>query len=90
MGNDIIALNSETLNVHLAEAEGIREYHLKFTLPKLNKGEYVVSVAVANGTQLEHVQLCWIDDVLVFRIPERECDLPGFLYIDEGLIEVFK
>lgn len=90
LGNNVIALNSETINVHLAEAEGIREYHLKFALPKLNKGEYVVSVAVANGTQLEHVQLCWIDDALVFRIPARECDVPGFIYIDEGQIEVYK
>lgn len=88
LGNEISSINSEMLDVQLPKANGRIEYQLKFQLPSLNKGVYTMSVAVANGYQEEHVQLCWLDDVWVFRIPEREHDLPGFLYIDKGEITV--
>lgn len=35
-------------------------------LPYLPEGEYVISVAAATGTQLDHVQHCWRHDALVF------------------------
>lgn len=38
-----------------------------FQMPVLPKGDYSVCVAVANGTQEEHVQLHWIHDALVFK-----------------------
>jgi lipopolysaccharide transport system ATP-binding protein len=39
----------------------------EFAMPILPPGEYAVDVAVAEGTQAEHVQHQWAHDVLVFR-----------------------
>ncbi len=86
LGNVILELNSEMLGQSLPNAEGKEEYHIEFVLPPLNKGEYTISVAVAKGYQEDHVQLCWMDDVCVFKVPERQYDLQGFLYLTEGNI----
>lgn len=88
LGNDIIGINSQTLNVELAPAEGKEEYCLKMVLPEINRGEYVVTVAIANGYQNDHVQLCWLDDLLVFRVPPRDYDIPGFIYMTRGDVTV--
>ncbi len=88
LGNDIIDINSELLHIQLPEEEGKVEYRLDFTIPQLNKGVYTISPAVANGFQADHVQLCWLDDAWIFKIPDREFDLAGFLYLDEGTITI--
>ncbi|MCR5219738.1 MAG: ABC transporter ATP-binding protein [bacterium] len=38
-----------------------------FRMPILPSGEYVCAAALAEGTQEEHVQHCWIHDALVFN-----------------------
>ncbi|HAS22544.1 MAG TPA: ABC transporter ATP-binding protein [Idiomarina loihiensis] len=38
---------------------------LKFLMPYLAQGEYVVSLGIASGSQSDHVQHCWIHDALV-------------------------
>ncbi|MDP2370083.1 ABC transporter ATP-binding protein [Rhodoferax sp.] len=38
-----------------------------FEMPRLAKGDYSVTVAVADGTQHEHVQHHWMHDALVFQ-----------------------
>lgn len=45
-----------------------RYYAARFglTLPYLPAGDYVVSVAVASGTQQQHIQHCWRHDGLMF------------------------
>jgi lipopolysaccharide transport system ATP-binding protein len=55
-----------------------------FRMPLLPAGDYVVAASVAEGTQLDHVQLHWVHDALHFRsettsvstglvgIPQRE------------------
>lgn len=88
LGNDIIAINSEMLHMQLPEEDGNVEYKLDFTVPQLNKGTYTISVAVANGFQDDHIQLCWLDDVWIFKVTDREYDVPGFLYLDDGKITV--
>lgn len=88
LGNDIIAINSEMLHIQLPMENGRVRYKLDFTVPQLNRGVYTISAAVANGFQADHVQLCWLDDVWIFKIPDREYDLPGFLYLCEGNITV--
>lgn len=88
LGNDVIAINSEMLHIQLPEESGKVEYRLDFTIPQLNKGVYTISAAVANGFQADHIQLCWLDDVWIFKISDREYDLPGFLYLDNGNITV--
>ena len=88
LGNEIVSLNSEMMNIQLPKGKGKLEYQLKFRIPPLNKGIYTISVAVANGYQEDHVQLCWLDDVWIFRVADRQYDLPVFLYIDQGEIIV--
>jgi lipopolysaccharide transport system ATP-binding protein len=38
-----------------------------FMMPRLASGDYSVSVAIANGTQYDHVQHHWIHDALYFK-----------------------
>lgn len=47
-----------------------KHYRTRFTfiMPYLPEGDYVISVGVASGTQLEHVQHCWRHDALVFSV----------------------
>ena len=56
----------------------------------LNKGEYTISPGLASGFQDSHVQMCWVDDALSFKIPPREFDIPGFFYLNKAEIEVSK
>ena len=89
LGNEIIGINTETLDQTLPAADGKREYIISFLMPVLNKGEYTVTVAIANGYQADHVQMCWMDDVLVYKIADRKHDVPGLLYIENGEVQVF-
>lgn len=90
LGNEIIGINSQTLGIELPVAKERQEYEFTFMLPELNKGEYTISIAIANGYQADHIQMCWLDDALIFRVPERKYDIPGLLYLDKGTINVFK
>lgn len=45
---------------------------LEFMMPVLQPGEYSLSVALAEGTQEDHVQQHWIHDALVFRSAPSE------------------
>jgi lipopolysaccharide transport system ATP-binding protein len=38
-----------------------------FRMPVLPVGDYSVDVAVASGTQAEHVIHCWCHDALIFK-----------------------
>jgi lipopolysaccharide transport system ATP-binding protein len=39
----------------------------RFRMPVLPAGDYSITVAIADGTQDDHVQLQWVHDALVFR-----------------------
>lgn len=52
----------------LAVAAGARiETRFTFAVPILASGDYAIDVAVADGTQLDHVQHHWIHEAVVFR-----------------------
>jgi len=40
---------------------------LRFIMPVLQPGDYSISIALAEGTQQEHIQHHWIHDALVFK-----------------------
>lgn len=42
--------------------------HFRFQMPYLPAGDYSVNVAIANGTQTNHVQHHWMDDARFFRV----------------------
>lgn len=88
LGNEVIGINSETIGNSLPQAYNRQEYILSFRMPELNQGEYTVSIAIADGYQADHVQMCWLDDALVFRIKERKYDIPGMLYIEDGNVQI--
>lgn len=39
----------------------------EYTMPLLPKGKYSITAGIANGTQLEHVQLQWLTEALIFE-----------------------
>lgn len=88
LGNVVMEMNSEMLHQSLPKGEKCVLYQLKFQIPYLNQGEYTISAAVANGYQEDHIQLCWLDDVWVFKIADREFELQGFLYLNQGEVTV--
>ncbi|MBD3768324.1 MAG: ABC transporter ATP-binding protein, partial [Gammaproteobacteria bacterium] len=52
--------------VSCSDGDGLEaEFH--FLMPRLASGDYSVLVAIANGTQSDHVQHHWIHDALYFR-----------------------
>lgn len=50
-----------------AESEDILEARFTFYMPRLQNGDYSINAAIADGTQLDHVQHHWIHDALFFR-----------------------
>lgn len=90
LGNEIIGINSETIGETLPAAEGTLVYEFEFVMPQINKGEYTITVAIANGYQDDHIQLCWLDDVWVYRVPKRKFDIPGLLYIEDAKMYIRK
>jgi lipopolysaccharide transport system ATP-binding protein len=38
-----------------------------FQMPRLSAGEYSITVAIANGTQYEHIQHHWVHDAVSFK-----------------------
>ncbi|MDL2328515.1 ABC transporter ATP-binding protein [Desulfosarcina sp. OttesenSCG-928-A07] len=44
-----------------------------FRMPVLPAGEYVFAVAIAEGTQERHVQLCWVHNAMVLHSHSTSC-----------------
>lgn len=70
LGQDLFGDNTYTTYSHaqmiLAAGEKFTA-SFDFTMPYLPVGDYSVSVALAAGTQADHVQHHWIDEALIFR-----------------------
>ena len=45
----------------------------EFVMPIIAAGEYSVSPAIADGTQENHVQLCWVNDAMIFTVHSTSC-----------------
>ncbi len=88
LGNTIFSINTEMMGIQLPAGKNVMKYSLKFTVPKLNHGEYTISPGLASGYQDDHIQLCWMDDALCFKVSKRPYDIPGFFYLDKGEVEV--
>ena len=48
-------------------ADQILEAQFSFRMPIIPVGDYSISVAIAEGTQQEHIQHQWINDALIFK-----------------------
>lgn len=50
------------------EAGQMLEAKFSFRMPVMPVGDYSISVAIAAGTQQEHIQHQWINDALIFKV----------------------
>lgn len=69
LGQPLFGENTTVAYPQWPAVEAGRRFEMQFTfeLPLLATGEYSVTVALAEGTQQEHVQHHWIHDVLTFK-----------------------
>ena len=67
------------------------EAFFTFQMPVLPPGDYVITVALADGTQTDHIMHHWIHDALAFKSvssPLRAVGLLGLPMIDVGIQRV--
>lgn len=69
LGQPLFGENTTVVYPQWPAVEAGSRFQMQFTfeLPLLATGEYSVTVALAEGTQQEHVQHHWIHDVLTFK-----------------------
>ena len=70
-GIAVIAINSwmasNGKNIYIKKA-GTAVVSFEFLLPKILQGTYTVSPAVAQGNQIDHVQLTWLENAISINI----------------------
>jgi lipopolysaccharide transport system ATP-binding protein len=52
--------------IHATRGGSLRA-EFSFQMPRLASGDYAVTVAIAEGDQVEHVQHHWVHDAIIFR-----------------------
>jgi len=72
----------------MASGEEI-EIFFAFTFPPLANGDYTIDVAIAEGTQVVHIQHCWKHDVITFRIDNvGEKYQFGYVYVKSEEMQI--
>ena len=70
LNNEILTFNSYMYNAplkHVEKNSKIRTF-VKFKVPKIQPREYLVTVALSEGTQLNHVQQHWIHSAITINV----------------------
>lgn len=82
LNNRIITMNSYMYKKPLERviSNSSFEVNFAFKLPKIAPGEYVVDVALAEGTQMIHQQLCWINSALTVNVVSNDSIDSGCIY----------
>lgn len=88
LGANVFSLNSYTIQENVDPLESNYQYQFKIKFPSLNAGEYTISPALAVGSMVNHVQVCWAHDAWVFRVKSPEYELPGVVYMSNDTFEV--
>jgi ABC-type polysaccharide/polyol phosphate transport system ATPase subunit len=70
LGNNIFTINSYLYDAPIGKLEAGYDgvVRMAFQFPKLAVGKYSISVAIAEGTQMTHVQQNWVHDVVFFDV----------------------
>lgn len=69
LGAPVFGGNTFVHEVNLEAIDpGKYEFQFSFNFPHLSNGEYLLTVAIANGHQHDHVQKNWIHDCYIFRL----------------------
>ena len=68
LGQVLFGENSLFFNEQGYQVEKGKRYiaRMKILMPYLAKGEYILSLGIASGTQKNHIQHCWMHDSLIF------------------------
>jgi len=84
LNNDILTFNSYMYDAPIsAIKEGITTTAtIKFKVPKLFPREYVVAVALSEGTQKNHIQQHWIHELTIVNIISKD-------HIDGALLSLY-
>lgn len=74
IGNDITASNTflEKLKIKSGMPGNIQTVLFEIEIPKLLKGNYTISPAIANGTLTNHEMCDWIDNAYIFEVINEE------------------
>lgn len=69
LGNHIFGGNTLGHGIDVGSMDvGNHTYRLSFEFPFLSNGEYSMTIALADGTQYEHVQKHWVHDCFIFKV----------------------
>jgi ABC-type polysaccharide/polyol phosphate transport system ATPase subunit len=69
--------------------QDIVEVFFSFPLPLLSNGTYSIDIAIADGTQVNHIQQCWKYDVMSFDVMNiGEKFAFGYIYVDSKDINI--
>lgn len=71
LGQSIFADNTYityVLNPQIVEEDQQFEALFSFRMPVMPCGDYSISVAIAEGAQIDHVQHQWINDAMIFKV----------------------
>lgn len=90
LGSIIFQTNTFVIGEQLTLIENsIQNVSFTFTMPKLIDGYYTVSPAIASGTMSYHVQHCWLYDVMVLQVLNKQSiNLEGYIYLDDVVFSV--
>ncbi len=82
--NNYLTHQDTPINVRQDQA-----YHAHFglTMPYLPEDDYVITIAIASGTQTDHVQHCWQHEALVFTVTQGHV-VHGLMGIPLGFCDI--
>jgi len=84
LNNDILTFNSYMYDVPIASVkkDSTTRVTIKFKVPKLYPKEYIIAVALSEGTQKNHVQQHWIHEMRTVNIISKD-------HIDGSLLSLY-
>lgn len=71
------------------EKDSLIEIEFSYILPKIMKGNYIISVAVADGTQTNHVMLTWLHGIFSVSVINNGYN-SSFIEIDSSVNVISK
>lgn len=85
LGNEIFGVNTIMCNINNIKFQANKEYifYFSFEMPKIRNGEFSISPAIAEGTQIDNIQHHWVHNALSFKIFSKDiASTMGFLIRD--------
>ncbi len=92
LSNSIFTINSYMYDNSIDVVEKGSQYItcISFDFPYLSKGEYTISVALSEGTQLSHIQHHWIHDIyhISYLSEDKTNDVAAILAFEKNTIHI--